>query len=116
MFYVPIIFNSLGSSRSTSLLNTVIIGVVNLVSTFIAIFTVDKLGRRKLFIEGGIQMVISMSITAIVLGVEFSKYDTSNLPEGVAIGVLVVICVFVAGFAWSWGPLGCKLNFPYIFN
>ena len=30
----------------------------------------------------------------------------SNLPKRVAIGVLVVICVFVAGFAWSWGPLG----------
>ena len=34
------------------------------------------------------------------------KYNTSNLPSDVAIGVLVVICVFVAGFAWSWGPLG----------
>jgi hypothetical protein len=44
-------------------------------------------------------------VTGVVLGVEFSKYN-NTLPNGVAIGVLIVICVFVAGFAWSWGPLG----------
>jgi len=46
------------------------------------------------------------SITAAVLGTEFGKYTSGVLPSHVAIGVLVVICVFVAGFAWSWGPLG----------
>lgn len=45
-------------------------------------------------------------VVGIVLGVEFSKYNTQTLPSSVAVGVLVVICVFVAGFAWSWGPLG----------
>ena len=40
------------------------------------------------------------------MGVEFSKYNTSNLPSGVAWGILVVICFFVMAFAWSWGPLG----------
>ena len=32
--------------------------------------------------------------------------DNNVLPSNVDIGVLIVICVFVAGFAWSWGPLG----------
>jgi hypothetical protein len=44
-------------------------------------------------------------VTGVVLAVEFPKYN-NVLPNNVAIGVLVVICVFVAGFAWSWGPLG----------
>jgi hypothetical protein len=35
--------------------------------------------------------------TGILLGVEFSKYPSGNLPDGVAIGALVVICIFVAG-------------------
>jgi MFS family permease len=106
MFYVPVLFSSLGSGHEASLLNAVIIGCFNVLATLVAIFTVDKLGRRTLLLEGGIQMCVSMIITAVVLGVEFSTYNTSNLPSGVAIGVLVVIIVFVTGFAWSWGPLG----------
>lgn len=51
-------------------------------------------------------MLVSMIVTAVVLAVEFSKYSDGILPTGTAIGVLVVICVFVAAFAWSWGPLG----------
>jgi len=96
MFYVPVIFNSLGSGRKASLLNTVIIGAVNVVSTFVAIFTVDRLGRRFLFLEGGFQMIIALVVTAITLGVEFSTYNTANLPSSVAIGVLIVICVCFA--------------------
>lgn len=34
----------------------------------------------------------------------FSGSD--KLPNAVAIGVIVLICVFIAAFAWSWGPLG----------
>ncbi|KAL4857034.1 H(+)/hexose cotransporter 2 [Chlorella vulgaris] len=103
--YVPVIFNSLGSGKSASLLNTVIIGAVNVVATFVSILSVDKFGRRFLFIEGGIQMAVAQIITGVVLAVEFPKYN-NVLPSNVAIGVLIVICVFVAGFAWSWGPLG----------
>lgn len=50
MFYVPVLFSTLGSGRSAALLNTVIIGAVNVVATFVAIFSVDKVGRRKLFL------------------------------------------------------------------
>jgi sugar porter (SP) family MFS transporter len=106
MFYVPILFRSLGSGAESALLNTVIIGAVNVAATLVAIFSVDRLGRRFWFIEGGIQMGISMIVTAVVLAVEFSKYPSGVLPSSTAIGVLVVICVFVAAFAWSWGPLG----------
>lgn len=105
MFYVPVIFSSLGSGKSAALLNTVIIGAVNVVATFVSILSVDKFGRRFLFIQGGIQMAIAQIVTGVVLGTQFSKYD-NTLPSNVAVGVLIVICVFVAGFAWSWGPLG----------
>jgi len=106
MFYVPVLFSSLGSGHEAALLNAVIIGCFNVAATLVAIFTVDKLGRRTLLLEGGIQMFVSMVVTSVILGVEFSQYDASDLPAEVAIGVLVVIIVFVTGFAWSWGPLG----------
>ncbi|GAB4821174.1 hypothetical protein N2152v2_008220 [Parachlorella kessleri] len=105
MFYVPVLFSSFGTARHAALLNTVIIGAVNVAATFVSIFSVDKFGRRGLFLEGGIQMFIGQVVTAAVLGVELNKYGT-NLPSSTAAGVLVVICVYVAAFAWSWGPLG----------
>ena len=105
MFYVPVLFSTLGSGRSASLLNTVIIGAVNVLATFVAIFTVDKAGRRRLFLVGGIQMVLALVCTGVLIGVEFGKYGT-NLPQGTAIAILIVICVFVSAFAYSWGPLG----------
>jgi Sugar (and other) transporter len=38
--------------------------------------------------------------------VTFLCADSNDLPNSVAIGVIVLICVFVSAFAWSWGPLG----------
>eukprot|EP00884_Botryococcus_braunii_P001880 jgi/Botrbrau1/11693/Bobra.0195s0024.1 len=105
MFYAPVLFSSLGSSETVALIQTVIIGVVNVVSTLVAIFMVDKWGRKVLFLEGGIQMLISEIVVAAVLGVLFAEVP-AKLSQGAAIGVIVVICVYVAGFAWSWGPLG----------
>uniref|UniRef100_A0A1D2AEF1 Major facilitator superfamily (MFS) profile domain-containing protein n=2 Tax=Auxenochlorella protothecoides TaxID=3075 RepID=A0A1D2AEF1_AUXPR len=106
MFYVPVIFNSLGSGRRASLLNTIIINAVNFVATFLSILTVDRLGRRFWFLEGGVQMFLAQIVTGVVLAVQFGKYEDGDLPTATAIGVLIVVCVFVSAFAWSWGPLG----------
>lgn len=46
MFYAPQLFSSLGSGMQMALLMHVIIGVVNVVTTFVAVFTVDRWGRR----------------------------------------------------------------------
>lgn len=58
MFYAPVLFKTLGFENDASLISAVISGGVNVVATFISIFTVDKFGRRALFLEGGIQMLI----------------------------------------------------------
>lgn len=78
---MPVIFSSLGSAHSTALLNTVVINSVNLVCTFVAIALVDRFGRRGLFLEGGIQMIITLFIAGAVLGAEF---NTCGLGAGVA--------------------------------
>ena len=51
------------------------------------------------------QMIAAEIVAGVVLATQFSKYG-SVLPNDVSIGVLVVICVFIAGFAWSWGVSG----------
>ncbi|CAJ1948478.1 unnamed protein product [Sphenostylis stenocarpa] len=54
MFYAPILFKTLGFGNDTSLMSSVITGGVNVVATVVSIFTVDKFGRRILFLEGAL--------------------------------------------------------------
>ena len=58
MFYAPVLFKTLGFRDDASLMSAVISGSVNVLATFVSIFTVDKFGRRLLFLEGGAQMFI----------------------------------------------------------
>ncbi|XP_077210275.1 sugar transport protein MST4-like [Tasmannia lanceolata] len=105
MFYAPVLFNTLGFKNDASLYSAVITGAVNVISTVVSIYTVDKLGRRVLLLEAGIQMFLSQVVIAILLGIKL-KDHTDGLPHGIGILVVVMVCVFVSAFAWSWGPLG----------
>lgn len=58
MFYAPVLFKTIGFGANASLFSSVITGVVNCVSTLVSMATVDRFGRRGLFLEGGLQMLI----------------------------------------------------------
>lgn len=58
MFYAPVLFKTIGFGAEASLMSAVITGVVNVVATLVSVFSVDKFGRRILFLEGGVQMFI----------------------------------------------------------
>ncbi|KAF8388027.1 hypothetical protein HHK36_026693 [Tetracentron sinense] len=105
MFYAPVLFNTLGFKNDASLYSAVITGAVNVLSTIISIYSVDKVGRRLLLLEAGIQMFFSQVVIAILLGIKV-KDHSDDLSHGYAILVVVMVCMFVSAFAWSWGPLG----------
>eukprot|EP00262_Sarcandra_glabra_P007800 TRINITY_DN20771_c0_g1_i1.p1 TRINITY_DN20771_c0_g1~~TRINITY_DN20771_c0_g1_i1.p1 ORF type:complete len:525 (-),score=34.53 TRINITY_DN20771_c0_g1_i1:128-1702(-) len=105
MFYAPVLFDTLGFKSDASLYSAVILGAVNVISTMVSIYSVDKLGRRVLLLEAGIQMFLSQTVIAILLGLKV-KDNSDSLGHGYAILVVVMICTFVSAFAWSWGPLG----------
>ncbi|AES96793.1 putative major facilitator, sugar transporter, major facilitator superfamily [Medicago truncatula] len=106
-FYAPVLFKTIGFSSNASLMSALITGGCNALATFVSIATVDKFGRRTLFIEGGIQMFICQIVIAIFIALKFGvSGDPGVLPKWYAIVVVMCICVYVAGFAWSWGPLG----------
>ncbi|RYR65356.1 sugar carrier protein C isoform X2 [Arachis hypogaea] len=106
-FYAPVLFKTIGFGGTASLMSAMITGGCNALATLVSIFTVDKVGRRKLFLEGGAQMFICQLVIAAAIG---SKFGTDGnpgvLPKWFASTVVVFICIYVAGFAWSWGPLG----------
>ena len=59
MFYAPVLFQTVGFKNDASLLSSVITGIVNVLSTLVSVYAVDKIGRRKLLLQACIQMFIS---------------------------------------------------------
>ncbi|XP_047967711.1 sugar carrier protein C-like [Salvia hispanica] len=107
MFYAPVLFKTIGFGSDAALMSAVITGGVNVIATVVSIYYVDKLGRRFLFIEGGIQMLVCQVCVAIFIAIKFGvDGQPGELPKWYAIVVVLFICIYVAGFAWSWGPLG----------
>lgn len=94
LYYAPEIFKTMGSQTDTSLLQTIIVGVINLSFTVVAILTVDKFGRKPLMIIGALGMAISMT----TLG--FLFYTNS-----MGMGALIAMLFYTASFAVSWGPV-----------
>lgn len=106
MFYAPVLFKTLGFGSDASLMSAVITGLVNVFATFVSIFTVDRLGRRKLFLQGGSQMITCQIIVGTLIAIKFGTSGEGHFSHAYAGAVVTFICIYVAGFAWSWGPLG----------
>lgn len=75
LYYGPEIFAQSGLSSSDSLYSQVLVGVVNMVTTVIALIIIDKVGRKKLIYWGVSGMILSL----ILIGIYFSFGDTLNL-------------------------------------
>ncbi|XP_013616872.1 PREDICTED: sugar transport protein 4-like [Brassica oleracea var. oleracea] len=105
-FYAPVLFQTLGFGSKASLLSAMVTGIIELLCTFVSVFTVDRFGRRVLFLQGGIQMLISQIAIGVMIGVKFGTVGTGNIGKTDANLIVALICIYVAGFAWSWGPLG----------
>ena len=93
--YAPIILRSAGNAISVALFQTFIIGFINFAFTFVAIFTVDRIGRKPLYISGGIGMTVSL----VLLSVGFLLGKAQGM-----VG-LILILVFIASFAACIGPV-----------
>lgn len=94
LYYAPRIFESMGAAKDASMLQTIIMGFVNVVFTVVAILTVDKWGRKPLLITGSIGMAIGM------FAISWLSYN-----EIIGISTLVFIIIYTASFMMSWGPI-----------
>uniref|UniRef100_A0A0E0E8Z5 Major facilitator superfamily (MFS) profile domain-containing protein n=1 Tax=Oryza meridionalis TaxID=40149 RepID=A0A0E0E8Z5_9ORYZ len=104
MFYAPVLFQTMGFKSNGSLLSAVVTGGVNVVSTLVSIVAVDKIGRRRLLLQACGQMLIAQTAVGVIMW-EHVKAN-GNPGEKWAVAIVVLICVYVSSFAWSWGPLG----------
>jgi SP family xylose:H+ symportor-like MFS transporter len=94
LYYAPRIFESMGAAKDASMLQTIIMGLVNVVFTVVAIVTVDRWGRRPLLVTGSIGMALGMfAISALAFC------------DVIGVWTLVFIIVYTASFMMSWGPI-----------
>ncbi|RID59569.1 hypothetical protein BRARA_F02790 [Brassica rapa] len=104
MFYAPVLFQTVGFGNNAALLSAVITGSVNVVSTLVGILLVDRTGRRFLLLQAAVQMLSCQLVIGIILAKDLGVKGTLGKTE--AMIVVILVCVYVMGFAWSWGPLG----------
>ncbi len=94
LYYAPRIFENMGASGDASMLQTVVMGIVNILFTVVAIFTVDRVGRKPLLIIGSTGMMIGMAALAAL-----------SFSDSIGIAALVFIILYTASFMMSWGPI-----------
>ena len=92
LYYAPRIFESMGMGNP--MVQTVIMGIVNISFTLVAVFTVEKLGRKPLLIWGSIGMAIGAFGVALANVVSLGTYFPA-----------VSIMIYSASFMFSWGPI-----------
>jgi SP family sugar:H+ symporter-like MFS transporter len=106
-YYSSILWRAVGFSERDSLLITVITGVVNIVTTVIAIATVDRFGRKPLLLIGSIGMTVTLGTLALVFGNAAINPATGNPTLTGTSGIIALLAanLYVVFFGCSWGPI-----------
>ncbi len=92
LYYAPRIFGDMGMENPMVI--TVFMGVVNILFTLVAIFTVEKWGRKPLLIYGSLGMAAGAMGVALTFGHAGLEFITA-----------ASIMVYAASFMFSWGPI-----------
>ena len=92
MYFAPNILNEAMNSVESSFLGAVLVGLVNTIFTFVAIFYIERFGRRKLLLIGVIGAFVSLSGVGILFAIG------SKL-------IIIPLLFYVASFAFSFGPI-----------
>lgn len=105
-YYGSELWQAAGFDESQSLSINVLAGTTNIISTFIAISLIDKLGRKPLLLTGSIGMFISLGALTFIFGnAGFDELGKLALTDNMGITALIMANLFVVFFGMSWGPV-----------
>jgi SP family galactose:H+ symporter-like MFS transporter len=100
MYYAPRIFQIVGFDTTIEQMwGTVIVGITNVLATFIAIAFVDKLGRKPIMYAGFVTMGAAMLTVGSLFNIGIERDPTLGYPA------IVALLIFIIGFAMSAGPI-----------
>ena len=92
LYYAPRIFKDMGMDNE--MVFTVFMGIINILFTLVAVFTVERLGRKPLLICGSVGMALGAFGVAVTFGT-----------PGLEMVTAASIMVYSASFMFSWGPI-----------
>ncbi|WP_088549296.1 sugar porter family MFS transporter [Paenibacillus aquistagni] len=95
MYYAPEIFKQAGAGTNGALVQTIMVGFINFIFTILALWLIDRVGRKALLLIGSSLMAVCL----LIIGFAFQTGHTSGLL------ILISILVYVAAFAISLGPV-----------
>lgn len=104
-YYGDVLWRAAGMSASDSLKTNVLMGGVNILSTFIAIALIDKVGRKPLLLFGSIGMMITLGLVAFVFArAGVTEQGKPDLTRPQAVFALGCMMLYIVSFGTSWGP------------
>lgn len=98
MYYAPRIFKDMGYATEAQMWFTALVGVVNVLATFIAIGLVDRLGRKPILYTGFGVMALGLGLVGGLMAIGIQSH-------GQQLFAVVMLLLFIVGFAMSAGPL-----------
>ncbi|MGN6205105.1 sugar porter family MFS transporter [Humibacter sp.] len=98
IYYAPTILSDTGLSASSSIGQTVFVGVTNVVFTIVAVLLLDRVGRRALLLIGTIGLTVSLAVLGIYFAVPTLQHTAGWL-------ALICLIVYIAAFAIGLGPV-----------
>jgi SP family sugar:H+ symporter-like MFS transporter len=106
-YYSSVLWQAVGFSEKDSLLITVITGVVNILTTLVAIAYVDKFGRKPLLFFGSIGMTVTLGTLTVLFGNAAIDPTTGNPTLAGISGIIALLAanLYVVCFGFSWGPI-----------
>ncbi|WP_395727256.1 sugar porter family MFS transporter [Nakamurella sp.] len=104
-YYSNILWEAVGFDEGQAFVITVIGAVINILTTLIAIATIDRFGRKPLLIIGSIGMTINLATMAFIFGTADVVNGAPVLSGAQGPIALVAANLFVIFFGMSWGPV-----------
>jgi SP family sugar:H+ symporter-like MFS transporter len=107
-YYSNLLWQAVGLTEEDAFINTAIGGGTNVLTTFIAIALVDKIGRKPLLLGGSLLMMLSLGVMAFVFQTSVNAEGVLDLTgdnAGKGKIALVALNLFIVGFGASWGPI-----------
>ncbi|KZR76796.1 D-xylose-proton symporter [Prochlorococcus marinus str. MIT 1320] len=104
-YYSSVLWQAVGFSAKDSLIVTVITSITNVVTTFIAIAFIDRLGRKPLLLAGSVVMAVNLGVMSWAFAGAPLVNGSPHLAGAGAIVALIAANLFVFAFGFSWGPV-----------
>jgi sugar porter (SP) family MFS transporter len=106
-FYSNTLFEAVGIPESAAFQQTLILSLFKIIGVTAGILLVDRVGRKRMLMYGGVLIFVSLAVVATVFTVAPKGPNGPDISSSPVLGFLAVaaLCTFLLGFTSSWGPI-----------